>query len=84
LQFLVPRDTGAQPGLGLVAVLRRHHDLGLCDGRNEPFGIRYAKSFAAEAAMELEYERSEALLANILPASIADRLKEPGAQHHCR
>jgi adenylate cyclase len=27
--------------------------------------------------MELEYERSEALLANILPASIADRLKDP-------
>ena len=31
----------------------------------------------AEAAMEVEYERSEALLANILPASIADRLKDP-------
>jgi adenylate cyclase len=31
----------------------------------------------AEAAMELEYERSEALLANILPASVADRLKDP-------
>nr|WP_234814056.1 adenylate/guanylate cyclase domain-containing protein [Mycolicibacterium iranicum] len=31
----------------------------------------------AEAAMEAEYERSERLLANILPATIADRLKEP-------
>jgi len=31
----------------------------------------------AEAAMELEYQRSEALLANILPASIAARLKDP-------
>ncbi|AQA06678.1 adenylate/guanylate cyclase domain-containing protein [Mycobacterium sp. MS1601] len=31
----------------------------------------------AEAAMEMEYERSEQLLANILPASIADRLKDP-------
>jgi adenylate cyclase len=31
----------------------------------------------AEAAMEVEYERSEALLANILPASIAERLKDP-------
>jgi adenylate cyclase len=30
----------------------------------------------AEAVMEAEYERSEALLANMLPASIADRLKE--------
>ena len=31
----------------------------------------------AEAVMEAEYERSEALLANMLPASIAERLKEP-------
>ena len=30
----------------------------------------------AEAVMEAQYERSEALLANMLPASIADRLKE--------
>ncbi len=30
-----------------------------------------------EAAMEAEYERSEALLANILPAAVADRLKNP-------
>jgi len=31
----------------------------------------------AESAMETEYQRSESLLANILPASIADRLKNP-------
>lgn len=31
----------------------------------------------AEAAMESEYRRSESLLANILPASIAERLKNP-------
>ena len=31
----------------------------------------------AEAVMEAEYDRSEALLANMLPASIAERLKEP-------
>ncbi|WP_234825602.1 adenylate/guanylate cyclase domain-containing protein [Mycolicibacter senuensis] len=31
----------------------------------------------AEAAMEAEYERSESLLANILPAAVADRLKNP-------
>ena len=30
----------------------------------------------AEAVMEAQYDRSEALLANMLPASIADRLKE--------
>jgi adenylate cyclase len=31
----------------------------------------------AEAVMEVEYERSETLLANMLPASIAARLKDP-------
>lgn len=31
----------------------------------------------AEQAMEAEYQRSEKLLANILPATIADRLKDP-------
>ncbi len=31
----------------------------------------------AEKAMEAEYQRSESLLANILPASIAHRLKDP-------
>ena len=31
----------------------------------------------AETAMEAEYQRSEALLANILPATIAQRLKDP-------
>ncbi|MDT5101535.1 MAG: adenylate cyclase [Mycobacterium sp.] len=31
----------------------------------------------AEKAMEAEYQRSESLLANILPASIASRLKDP-------
>jgi adenylate cyclase len=31
----------------------------------------------AERAMEIEYRRSESLLANILPASIAERLKNP-------
>lgn len=31
----------------------------------------------AEAAMEAEYDRSEALLANILPTAVADRLKNP-------
>lgn len=34
----------------------------------------------AEAAMEAEYERSEALLANILPTAVADRLKNPAVE----
>jgi class 3 adenylate cyclase len=32
----------------------------------------------AEAVMEAQYDRSETLLENMLPASIAERLKEPG------
>lgn len=32
----------------------------------------------AQRAMEVEYQRSESLLANILPAAVADRLKQPG------
>ena len=39
------------------------------------FALR--ESARAESAMEMEYERSEQLLANILPASIAARLKDP-------
>ncbi|MET0896913.1 MAG: adenylate/guanylate cyclase domain-containing protein [Mycobacterium sp.] len=31
----------------------------------------------AESAMEMEYDRSERLLANMLPTSIAERLKDP-------
>jgi adenylate cyclase len=34
----------------------------------------------AERAMEAEYQRSEQLLANILPATIADRLKDPSRE----
>ncbi len=35
------------------------------------------ETLRAEEAMETEYQRSESLLANILPASIAQRLKDP-------
>jgi adenylate cyclase len=38
----------------------------------------------AERTMETEYQRSESLLANILPVSVAERLKNPAQQHHCR
>src|ERR1700739_2563831 len=76
LEFLVPRDTGLQPawalsmnfvvtavsGVAMVVVTRW-------------FAVR--DTARAEAVMEAEYERSETLLANILPASIAERLKEP-------
>ena len=75
LEFLVPRDTGIQPawatsmGFVITAI-------------SAVVMVVVAVWFAlrdtdrAEAVMEAQYERSEALLANMLPASIADRLKE--------
>ena len=76
LQFLVPRDTGAQPGwaLSLSFVVTT---VSACVMVVTTVWYSVREIVRAEAAMELEYERSEALLANILPASIADRLKDP-------
>jgi adenylate cyclase len=77
LQFLVPRDTGAQPvwALSLYFVVTT---ISACVMVVTTVWYSVREIVRAEAAMELEYERSEALLANILPASIADRLKDPG------
>jgi adenylate cyclase len=76
LQFLVPRDTGAQPvwALSLYFVVTT---ISACVMVVTTVWYSVREIVRAEAAMELEYERSEALLANILPASIADRLKDP-------
>jgi adenylate cyclase len=76
LQFLVPRDTGAQPvwALSLSFVVTT---ISACVMVVTTVWYSVREIVRAEAAMELEYERSEALLANILPASIADRLKDP-------
>jgi adenylate cyclase len=76
LQFLVPRDTGAQPvwALSLSFVVTT---VSACVMVVTTVWYSVREIVRAEAAMELEYERSEALLANILPASIADRLKDP-------
>ena len=77
LQFLVPLDTGAQPpwslSLGFVVTTTSGCVMVVAT-------VWYAvrEIVRAETAMELEYERSEALLANILPASVAERLKDPG------
>jgi len=77
LEFLVPDDTGLQPAWAqsmsfvvttVAAVVMVVVTIW--------FALR--DTARAEAAMEAQYERSEALLANMLPASIADRLKEPG------
>jgi adenylate cyclase len=76
LQFLVPRDTGAQPvwALSLSFVVTT---ISACVMVVTTVWYAIREIVRAEAAMELEYERSEALLANILPSSVADRLKDP-------
>jgi adenylate cyclase len=76
LQFLVPRDTGAQPAwsLSLSFVVTT---ISACVMVVATVWYAVREIVRAEEAMEVEYERSEALLANILPASVADRLKDP-------
>ncbi len=76
LQFFVPRDTGAQPAwaLSLSFVVTT---ISACVMVVTTVWYAVREIVRAEAAMELEYERSETLLANILPPSIADRLKDP-------
>lgn len=76
LQYLVPADTGVQPlwvtTTGFVISVISSWVLVLAT-------IWYALSeiSRAETALAAEYERSESLLANILPARIAQRLKDP-------
>ncbi|MGY4709051.1 adenylate/guanylate cyclase domain-containing protein [Mycolicibacterium sp. CBM1] len=77
LQFLVPGDTGIQPrwlvDSGFVITT-----VSSCVLVFATVWYAMREVARAEAAMEVEYKRSEALLANILPASIAARLKDPG------
>jgi adenylate cyclase len=77
LQFLVPRDTGVQPAwlLSLNFVVTT---VSACVMAVATVWFALREMHRAQEAMEVEYDRSEALLANILPASIADRLKDPG------
>ncbi|MGA8330951.1 MAG: adenylate/guanylate cyclase domain-containing protein [Mycobacterium sp.] len=76
LQFLVPLDTGAQPAwaLSLSFVVTT---VSACVMVVTTVWYAVREIVRAEAAMEVEYERSETLLANILPSSVADRLKDP-------
>jgi adenylate cyclase len=76
LEFLVPRNTGlqaawAQP-MGFVITT-----ISSCVMIVVTVWFALRDTARAEAVMEAQYDRSEALLANMLPASIADRLKEP-------
>ncbi len=76
LQFLVPRDTGVQPqwflSLGFVVTT-----VSACVMAVATVWYALRELRRAQEALEVEYERSEALLSNILPASIAERLKDP-------
>ena len=76
LEFLVPHDTGLQPAwaqsMGFVIT-----SVSACVMIVVTVWFALRDTARAEAVMEAEYDRSEALLANMLPASIADRLKDP-------
>lgn len=76
LEFLVPPNTGVQPqwvlNVSFVAVVASG-----CLMVVATVGYALREISRAEAAMEAEYERSEALLTNILPESVARRLKDP-------
>jgi adenylate cyclase len=77
VEFLVPRDTGLQPAwtqsTGFVITTISSVMVVVV---TVWFALR--DTARAEAVMEAEYERSETLLENMLPVSIAERLKEPG------
>ncbi len=75
-QFLVPGDTHVQPRWAV--------NTGFVITTISASVMIFATVFyamrevsRAEGAMEVEYKRSEALLANILPGSVAERLKDP-------
>jgi len=76
LEFLVPRDTGVQPAWvqSLSFFLTA---ISACVMVVVTVWYALREIARAETIMEVEYERSQALLANMLPASIAERLKQP-------
>jgi class 3 adenylate cyclase len=76
MEFLVPRNTGLQPAwatsTGFVVTAISSVVMVVV---TVWFALR--DTARAEAVMEAQYDRSETLLENMLPASIAERLKEP-------
>lgn len=80
LELLVPHDTGAQPewAFRMGGFVVNTIAAWVLVVATVWFALR--ETARAEAAMESEYRRSELLLTNILPAKIADRLKDPGHQ----
>lgn len=76
LQFLVPPDTGIQPRWAINAGFV-FATVGACILMFATVWYAMREVSRAEEAMEVEYKRSEALLANILPATVAQKLKDP-------
>jgi adenylate cyclase len=76
LQFLVPPDTGIQPRWAINAGFV-FTTAGACLLMFATVWYAMREVARAEDAMEVEYKRSEALLANILPAEVAAKLKDP-------
>jgi adenylate cyclase len=75
IEFAVPYDTGRQPAWFIpVGFVINTVAAGAAAVAIVWYGLRQIAT--AEAAMEQEYQRSETLLANILPASVAQRLKD--------
>src|SRR5207248_4864590 len=76
IEFLVPYNTGAQPDwslrLGFLLTVVSAFVMVVAVAW---YALRETRR--ARLAMEAEYERSERLLTNILPATIAQRLKDP-------
>jgi adenylate cyclase len=76
VEFLVPRNTPLQPAwvtsTGFVITTVSSVVMVIV---TLWFALR--ETARAEAVMEAQYERSETLLENMLPASVAERLKEP-------
>lgn len=76
LEVLVPDDRGLGPPWTLTAgFILSAVSAGVMVFATVWMSLR--EIARAEQAMEAEYQRSEQLLANILPATIAQRLKEP-------
>jgi adenylate cyclase len=77
LELRVPHNTGSQPDwafrMGFILNTAAAWVLVIAT-------VWYAlrEISRAQRAMEIEYQRSESLLANILPVTIAARLKQPG------
>ncbi|MET9326489.1 adenylate/guanylate cyclase domain-containing protein [Tsukamurella sp. NPDC003166] len=77
LHFTVPDDTGVLPGwFATVAFVINASAAALL--AVSIVGAGLVQIQRAEAALEEQYQRSEALLDNILPRSVAERLKQPG------